>query len=88
MIVRIGADTCAEQRALACLLVQVGRLARPARRRQLLDAVWDTFGVGVPSRRAAVLRALLAEAEHADAAARHRSVQVELTSLPPVARAR
>jgi hypothetical protein len=88
VIVRIGAETDEEQRALASLLVRVGRLGRPAQRRQLLEAVWDTYGVGVPSRRATILRALLAEAEHAEAAMRHWSARADLTSLAPVAEAR
>jgi hypothetical protein len=62
--------------------------SRPAQRRQLLEAVWDTYGVGVPSRRAKILRALLVEAEHAEAAMWRWSAQADITSLAPVAEAR
>jgi hypothetical protein len=86
--VRIGTETNAEQRALAGVLVRVERLARPAQRRQLIEAIWDTYGIGVPSRRATILRSLLAAAEHAEAAAWRWSAQAELTSLAPVAKAR
>ena len=86
MIVRVGAERTGEQLALASLLVYVERLARPAQRRGLLDAIWDTYGAGVPSRRARILRSLLAEARDAEAAAWQRSVLTPLADLRPVAR--
>jgi hypothetical protein len=85
MIVRIGTEATAEQRALAALLVRVERIGRPGHRRQLLEAIWDTYGVGVPSRRAKILRGLIAEAEHAEATARRRSARAGLSSLTPLA---
>jgi hypothetical protein len=88
VIVRIGTEANAEQRALAGVLVRVERLARPGQRRQLLEAVWDTYGAGVPARRARILRALLAEARDAETVAWQRSVQTPLADLRPVARAR
>jgi hypothetical protein len=81
VIVRVGAELTQEQFALANLLVYVERLARPAQRRGLFDAIWDTYGAGVPSRRVRILRALLAEARDAEAAAWQRSAQTALAAL-------
>ena len=76
-----------EQLALASLRVQIGRLARPGRRGGLLAAVEDAYGAAVPARRARVLRALLAEAESAEAAPGSPFTRTELTAFIPVARA-
>lgn len=83
-----GAEPTREQFALASLLAYVERLARPSRRRGLLDAIWDTYGAGVPARRVGILRALLAEARDAEAAAWQRSAHTALADLRPVARSR
>jgi hypothetical protein len=88
VIVRIGAERTLEQFALASLLARVERLARPSWCRGLLDAIWDTYGAGVPSRRVKILRSLLAEAEEAEAAMWRWSAQADITSLAPVAEAR
>jgi hypothetical protein len=88
VIVRVGAEPTREQLALASLLVYVERLARPAQRRGLLDGIWDTYGAGVPARRVGILRALLAEARDAEAAAWQRSARTALADLTTVARSR
>jgi hypothetical protein len=88
VIVRVGPVPEPEQLALASLLVEIGRLARPGRRRGLLAAVEDAYGAAVPARRARVLRALLAEAEAAEAAPGSPFTPAELAVFGPVARAR
>jgi hypothetical protein len=85
---RIGRERVPEQLALASLLVQIDRLARPSERRSLLAAVTDTYGAAVPERRARVLGALLAEAEAVEARARRRSARSELAAWVPVVRRR
>jgi hypothetical protein len=81
-----GAEAGLEQRALGRLVVQIGRLPRPGQRRHFHHAIWDTYAVGVPSRRARILGWFLAEAEQAEAAAWRWSAQAELASLTPVAK--
>ena len=84
---RVGPVPEPEQRALASLLVEVGRLARPARRRGLPAAVEDAYGAAVPARRARVLRALLAEAAAAETAPGSPFTPAEFAAFVPVARA-
>ena len=85
VIVRIGAEVGPEQRVLARLVVQIGRLPRPGQRRHFHHAVWDAYAVGVPARRAEVLGCFLADAEQAEAAAWRLSAQAPLAGLAPVA---
>lgn len=87
MVVRIGRARGPEPFALACLLVQIDRLGRPVQR-GFLAAVEDTYGEAIPSRRAGVLRALLAEARTIEAAARERSDGAALAALLPIVQAR
>jgi hypothetical protein len=87
VLVRVGPVPEPEQRALAALLAEIGRLARPGRRRGLLAAVEDAYGAAVPARRARVLRALLAEAEAAEPAPWTPLTAAELAAFVPVARA-
>jgi hypothetical protein len=84
VIARVRRARTPEAFALACLLVQIGRLAGPAQRRGLYASVWDAYGAAVPSRRARVLRALLAEAETLEASTLERSVPARLDELVPV----
>jgi hypothetical protein len=64
----------------------MGGLNRAAVQRRLMAAVVDTYGAAVPSRRAKVLRALLAEAETAQAQEFGSASRQDLAALVPVAR--